>query len=409
MRVTTAFNRVLALPGAWVAVVSFTGEGIVVGLRRRGRWLRCPCGRRTRARYDTSRRRWRHLDFGACKMWLEADVHRVNCPACGRVRTEQVPWARAGARFSRDFEDVVAWLAQRMDKTSVARLLRCSWEAVDHVVTRVVAEHIDDSRLDQLYRIGVDEISYKRGHKYLTIVADHDTGRVVWIGRERSKAAFNAFFDELGPQRSSLLQAVTLDASSIYLPVARDRAAHATICVDPFHVISWANEVVHSVYRADGPVHAATRGRPTRKDWKRTRYALLAGAERLTEARRDLVNALRRHSYRLWRTWQLKERLRDLYRTVPPEDAAAHLRKWCTAALRSKIPAFRNLVRRIRKHFDAIIASIHQGLSNSRVEGLNGKIRLIQRRGYGFRNLDSLTAMIYLCLGGVTITLPTER
>jgi Helix-turn-helix domain of transposase family ISL3/zinc-finger of transposase IS204/IS1001/IS1096/IS1165 len=126
MRVTTAFNRVLALPGAWVATVSFTSCGIVVGLRRRGRWLCCPCGHRTRSRYDTSRRRWRHLDFGACKVWLEADLHRVDCPACRRVRTEQVPWARPGARHTRDFEDLVAWLAQRMDKTSVARLLRCS-------------------------------------------------------------------------------------------------------------------------------------------------------------------------------------------------------------------------------------------------------------------------------------------
>jgi transposase len=181
VRVTTAFNRVLNLPGAWVGSVSFTDAGIVIGLRRRRRLLACPCGRRTRARYDTSRRRWRHLDFGACKVFLEADVHRVDCRGCGRVRTEQVPWARPGARHTADVEDVAAWLAQRMDKTSVARLLRCSWEAVDHIVGRVVADHIDDARLDELYRIGVDEISYKRGHKYLTIVADHDTGRVAWV------------------------------------------------------------------------------------------------------------------------------------------------------------------------------------------------------------------------------------
>lgn len=111
MRVTTAFNRVLNLPGAWVGSVSFTDQGIVIGLRRRGQRLRCPCGQPTRARYDTSRRRWRHLDFGACMVWLEADVHRLDCRACGRVRTEQVPWARPGARHSRDFEDLAAWLA----------------------------------------------------------------------------------------------------------------------------------------------------------------------------------------------------------------------------------------------------------------------------------------------------------
>jgi len=139
VRVTTAFNRVVGLPGAWVASASFTDAGIVLGLRRRGRWLSRPCGQRTRARYDSSRRRWRHLNFGACRVWLEADVHRIDCRDCGRVRTEQVPWARPGSRHTADFEDVVGWLAQRMDKTSVARLMCCSWEAVDHIVGRVVA------------------------------------------------------------------------------------------------------------------------------------------------------------------------------------------------------------------------------------------------------------------------------
>jgi transposase len=121
-------------------------------------------------------------------VWLEADIHRVDCRTCRRVRTEQVPWARPNARHTSDFENVVAWLAQRMDKTSIGRLLRCSWEAVDAIVARVVVDHIDDSRLNHLYRIGVDEISYKRGHRFLTIVADHDTGNVVWVGKQASRS-----------------------------------------------------------------------------------------------------------------------------------------------------------------------------------------------------------------------------
>jgi transposase len=115
---------------------------------------------------------------------------------------------------------------------------------------------------------------------------------------------------------------------------------------------------------------------------------------------------LRRHSYRLWRIWELKEQLRDLYRIVDPADAAAYLRAWCTTALRSRIPTYETLVRRIRKHFDAIVAAVQLGLSNSRLEGINAKIRLIQRRGFGHANLDNLTAMIYLYLDGITIALP---
>ena len=131
VRLTTAFNRILRLSGATVQSAAFTEQGLVIALRRRQRRLVCPCGASTMARYDSSRRRWRHLDFGACQVWLEADIHRIDCRSCCRVRTEQVPWARPSARHTTDFENVAAWLAQRMDKASIARLLRCSWEAVD--------------------------------------------------------------------------------------------------------------------------------------------------------------------------------------------------------------------------------------------------------------------------------------
>ena len=186
-------------------------------------------------------------------MWLEADIHRIDCYTCRRVRTEQVPWARPRARHTSDFENVVAWLAQRMDKTSIGRLLRCSWEAVDAIVARVVVDHIDDARLDHLYRIGVDEISYKRGRKFLTVVADHDTGNVVWVGKQRSKAAFEEFFTALGPRRAAAIEAISLDGSSVYLPVTRAQIPQARICLDPFHVIKWTNEVVESVYRTEAP------------------------------------------------------------------------------------------------------------------------------------------------------------
>ena len=375
----------------------------------RSRRLVCPCGTVSRGRYDASVRRWRHLDFGACRVWLQAVIRRVDCRGCGRVRTERVPWARPGARFSADFEDVAAWLAQRMDKTGTARLLRCSWQAVDAIVTRVVAEHVDDARLDGLYRIGVDEISYKRGQRYLTIVADHDTGRVVWVGRNRDQKTFEEFFDKLGPQRAAAVQAISADASGIYLPVARERIPQAVICMDPFHVICWVNEALALVYRAEAPTIPSGPGLPSRREWRKTRYAVRAGAEHLDQEHQQILAQLRRRRYRLWRAWELKEQLRDLYRHIEPDHAADYLKAWCTSALRSRIPQFKTLVRRLRKHFHAIVASVQLGLSNSRLEGINAKIRLIQRRGYGYRNLDSLISMIYLCLSGITITLPTKK
>jgi transposase len=404
VRVSTAFNRILALPGASVTAVAFTDEGIVVSLRRRARRHRCPCGRRA-AGYDRSIRRWRHLDLAASRVWLEAEIWRVQCRACERVRTECVPWARPGARLSRDLEDLIAWLAQRTDKTSICRLLRVSWETVQAVVMRVVAEHLDDTRLAGVFNLGVDEISYKRGHQYLTVVADHDSGRVLHVAKGRSQAALQGFFDLLGPDRCAQVQAISMDMATIWREPCARSIPQAAICFDPFHVIRWANLALDAVYKTISREYGNGTGD---RDWRRTRYALRAGVERLDQDHHVLLRRLRRSRYALWRAWELKERLRDLYRTIEPGLARSHLRAWCRSAAQSRLRPFQNLARQIRKHFDGIIAAVEHGLSNSRLEGINAKIRLINRRGYGHPKAEHPAAMIHLCLGGITVPLPTE-
>lgn len=403
MRVTTAFNRVLQLVGAWVVSVTFTADGVVLGIRNRAKRLRCECGYTTRSCYDRSVRRWRHLDMGVMKVWLEGEIRRLDCKSCGRVVTETVPWARLRARHTRDFEDVVAWLCQRTDLTTVATLMRCSWTAVHNIVGRVVVEHIDDTRLENLYRIGVDEVSYRRGHWYLTIVADHDSGRVVWVGKTKRGAALEEFYDALGEDRTAQLEAVSMDLGTIYRDATRRKAPDAVICFDPFHVVQMANRALNAVYLA------ADHGTISGQQWRSVRTALRTGEERLDRKQKTLVNAVRRTSRRLWRAWDLKEDLRWLYRGVKPRDARAYLRGWLQSARRSRIGAFVNLARTITTNFEGIIAAIELGLSNSRLEGINSKIRVIQRRSYGHHTADAIAAMIYLCLGGITITLPTQR
>jgi transposase len=165
VRVTTAFNKLLALDGASVTGVSFTPDGVVVEIRARCRRPVCPCGWRGRAIYDRSRRRWRHLDLGASKLFIEAEIRRLDCSVCGRVRTEDVPWARPAARHTRDFEDVVAWLVQRCDKTSVAALMRTSWATVARIVARVVVDHLDPPS-----RGGHGSTRLAQRCRYLTVV-----------------------------------------------------------------------------------------------------------------------------------------------------------------------------------------------------------------------------------------------
>jgi transposase len=238
MRASTAFNTMLAIPGASVSAVRFEPTCVVVGLRRRGRRPVCPCGWKGRAIYDRSVRRWRHLDLGGSRLFLEAEVRRLHCRRCQRIRTEAVPWARPAARHSRDLQGLVAFMAQRMDKTTITKLLRISWETVAKIVIDVVADHLDDARLEGLYRIGVDEVSYRKGHRYLTVVADHDrAGAVVWAKEGKDAATLNAFYDELGEARCAQLEAVSMDMGEAFRKATDAKAGAARQCVDPFHVV----------------------------------------------------------------------------------------------------------------------------------------------------------------------------
>jgi transposase len=426
VRVTTAFNRLLAIVGASVVSVAFAPEGVVVGLRRRRRRPVCPCGWKGRAVYDRSTRRWRHLDLAATKLWLEAEIRRIRCRRCDRVRTEAVDWARPSARHTRDFEDVVAFMAQRMDKTTVTKLLRTSWETVAGIVGRVVAEHLDTRRLEGLYRIGVDEVSYRKGHRYLTVVADHDRdGTVVWADEGKDHTILEKFYDELGEDGCAQLEAVSLDMGGAYKRATDTKASQARQCVDPFHVIKLANEAIDkarqwawNVERRANPAPKRPRGRPpkgspptpTKPRWvKHTRWALLKDPDALNNSQLDVLDTLRRERSVLYRCWQLKEGLRDLFRLRRVEDAPRHLDWWLAWACRSRIPSFVTLSKTIRANRDRILAAVELGLSNSKLEGLNSKIRLINHRGYGHHSAAALIAMIYLCCGGITIELPTER
>ena len=227
MRVTTAFNRMLRLPGASVIDVSFGAEGVIVTVRLRRRRRVCSgCGQLGGEIHGRRLKRWRHLDLGANRCLIECELRRLWCRDCG-ARYEAVPWARAGSRYTRDFEDVVAWLAQQMAKTPIAGLLRIAWDSVGRIMERVIADRLDERRLSGLVAIGVDEISYRRHHRYLTSVVDHRTGAIVWCAPGRNTATLQRFFDELGERRHSI-RAVSIDMSGGYEKAVRDEKGCGT-------------------------------------------------------------------------------------------------------------------------------------------------------------------------------------
>jgi transposase len=412
VRVHEVFNSILDLEETSVRGVEVTPEAITVAVHLLGPH-RCPCGQLVAGRYDSSPRRWRHLDVAGKVLWLEALLARVWCPSCERVRTVEVPWARPGSRYTRSFEQHVAWLGQRMDLSSLARLMRCGWDAVHRILGRVVADHLVESRFDGLTRIGVDEVSYKRGHKYLTVVVDHDRRRVVWLGVGKSAETLRQFYEQLGTERCRRLEAVTMDGGTAYRRATEDHAPQALICMDPFHVMKWAGEALDSAFGSSqisglkAELAAITGNRL--RSWRAARHAVRAGQENLKAEHRKILRMLRRERRDLYRDWQLKEELRDLFSDITPELASAYLTEWIIRARREGSRSMYLLANKINNHATMIIAGIEQGLSNARLEGTNTRVKAIQRRSYGMPNPKSLAAIIYLCCGGFDIALPTRN
>lgn len=418
VRVTTVFNNLLGLSGVYVTNVGLERESrqVKVGVRLRRRRLLCPepgCGFTTRWRVDTRPRDswWRSVDMGAWKVIVTARLRRLACPDHG-VIVEAVPFARHRARFTRDFEDTVAWLASKTDKTAVCRLLRIAWPTVGAIVERVVADGVDADRLDGLRDIGVDEISWKKHHNYLTVVVDHATGDVVWTGKGKNAAALDAFFAELGPVRAARLRAISLDMGKAYpKSAAKDgHAPQAVICWDPFHVVALAAKALDKVRRAHWNQLRATTDPATAKRFKGARWALLRNPEDLSDRQADALAALRRAGGAVWRAYKGKESLRAIFAgDLSPAEASKLLDRWCAWAQRSRIPEFVALGRTIREHRDGILAAIRLGLTNARVEGRNATIRLITRRAYGFHSAAAVAALVMLCCGPITLQLPHEK
>jgi len=405
VRVTTAFKRLLRLPGASVIDVGFTDEGVVVTVRLRRRRRVCSiCGQTGRLEiHDRRIKRWRHLDLGASRCWIECELRLLRCRDCG-VRFEAVPWARPGAQHTRDFEDTVAWLAQQMAFTPITRLLRIGWATVGRIVERVVADHLDEDRLAGLVCIGVDEISYRRHHRYLTSVADHHSGAIVWCAAGRNSATLQGFFERLGDRKNSI-RAVSIDMSGEYERAIRADLPQAEICFDPFHVVRLAARATDQVRRDEWNRHERSHT-PTGRWVKGTRWSLLKAPANQSIYQLATLAEVQAHNRRLYRAFLLREELRLLYHLDDPALAPGHLDAWLAWASRSRLRPFIRLARTLREHRDGILAAIRLGLSNGRLEGLNSKIRLISHRAFGFHSADPLIALVYLCCAGVTIELP---
>ncbi len=412
MRATRVWKRLIGVDDRTVIEdIEFEDddEQVVVHVRpRRPRKRRCGRCEQLSPGYDNGdgRRRWRGLDLGTVKVWLEADAPRVRCAEHG-VTVIAVPWARHDAGFTRDFEDQAAWLATQASQSAIKSLMRIAWVTVGRIIARVVGERgagVDP--LAGLVRIGIDEISHRKGHNYLTVVVDHDSGRLVWVKPGRNKKTVEAFFDALGAERCAQIRLVSADAADWIGDVVAERCPKAVRCMDPFHVCQWATKALDDVRRETWNDARRAGQKAVAKDLKGARYALWKNPQDLTERQQAKLADIARTNKRLYRAYLLKEQLRKVFHQDTAEQAIKLLGEWLAWASRSQVPAFVKLARAIREHKTRIHAALLHGLSNARVESMNQKLRLVMRRAFGFRSVEALIGLAFLAHGGLCPPLP---
>ncbi|MGB0095968.1 MAG: transposase [Solirubrobacteraceae bacterium] len=475
MRATTILNRLLDLQGVWVKKVKFEPRRVVVTVALKRRQLVCPkCSystphRESKQHHDSV---WRHLDLGVWRLEIRARLRRLRCPEHG-AHVEGVPFARDGARFTRDFDDLVAWLVTKMDKTSLCRLVRIDWETVGRIIKRVGDELLPADRLADLFEISIDEVAWRKGHHYLTLIGDHLRSCVVWGTNGKGAAAADRFFDELDPEiaaspspppqplenrsahakqprqapepaimvpfgpcptvpaghgipvawlapgseldpqlvaRASRLTAVSMDMTGGYGASVREHAPQATIVIDNYHVVQLATKALDEVRREYWNELRHAGQADIAKQFKADRWALLKNPDELTDRQAITLAAIRAGGGKVARAWSMKEMVRAIFAPGLTVEAVGELLDRLLARLsRCRLRPFIRLGKTIRKHRDGILAARRLKLSNARAEALNNKVKLIVRRAYGFHSAQAALALVHLACGPVTLTLPHEQ
>ena len=403
------------------AILGFTGEVVImsvevvsgdrarlrvhvrVKVRRRGRCGRCGS---VASWFDNGDgvRSWRHLDAGFAIVEVVALARRVDCRECGPT-VAAVPWARHASAFSRAFEDLVVHDAIVGNKQAAADRYAISWRAVNNMCTRLAEEALGRvDLLDGLIAVAIDEVKYKKGQRYLTVVCDHVTGRVVWAAKGRSKETVRAFFDALG-HRAEQLEFVTADGATWITDVVAERAPEAIVCLDTFHVIGWATNALDEVRREEWNLLRRAGRAKAAKEFKGLRFLLRRNWENLTMGQREVIWALEAANRRAFRAFQLKEELRDIF-ALPLLKARRALDNWLHYATRSKLAPFVRLARTIRTYRASIEATIEWRLTNGIAESNNAAIGRIRTNARGFHNPEAFITMILLERAGLAPNLP---
>ena len=387
LQLITILNRCHHFPGFVYQQARFSSDhmSIEIAVRpRKGSGAVCSRCHQPAPGYDQlSERRFEFIPFWGFLVFLLYSMRRVDCRRCEAVVVEEVPWGDGKRTLTRAYMLFLARWARRLSWKETAEAFRTSWEKVFDAVEHVVAFGLENRKLGAIDAIGVDEIQYAKGHKYLTLVyqIDLDVTRLLWVGKERTIESFQGFFTTIGDEVASKIVFVCSDMWEPYLKVIREKCSDALHILDRFHIVAKMNQALDDV-RAEEARRMKQEGfHPV---LKKSRWLLLKRQENLTGKQRFRLRDLLRYNLKSVRAYLLKEAFQQLWDYNSPAWAGKFLDEWCRHVMRSRIEPMKKIARTLRRHRELILNYFHAQklLSSGVVEGLNNKAKVTMRRSY---------------------------
>jgi transposase len=401
MQVKTVLNRVHPVKGFVYGKVRFVNDWIEVDVlpRKGARPICSGCGQRGPG-YDTlAARHFHFVPLWAINVILVYAMRRVDCPRCG-VTVEQVPWGDGKRHLTRAYAVFLATWGRRLSWKEVSTIFRVSWEKVYRSVAWVVEYGLEHRDLQGITAIGVDEVQFQKGHRYLTVVyqINADCRRLLWVGQDRTAKTLLRFFKMLGRERTAAIQFVCSDMWQPYLKVIAKKAGQAVHILDRFHIVARLNKALDEIRAAEAKQLARDGYEAA---LKHSRWCFLKREENLTDKQQVKLDDLLQYDLKSVRGYLLKQSFQLLWEYVSPYWAGRFLDSWVTRAMRSRLEPIKKVARSIRKHRELILNwfKAKKEFNSGIVEGLNYKIKLTIRKAYGYRELKVAEIAIYHALG----------
>jgi len=399
------YRRILGIEAPWhVESVELNLEAGEVHVHlAHDEMIDCPCaecGAPGKLHDHQGERQWRHLDTCQYQTILHAEPPRSECSEHG-VRVVKLPWAEPRSRFTALFEALaIEWLKEA-SQTAVAGQLQLSWDEIHGIMERAVKRGLERREAEPVSQLGIDEKSFRKGHKYMTLVNDLSGGRVLYVAEDRKQSSLDGFWGTLTPEQMAGIEAVAMDMWDPYIRSVREHVPEADgkIVFDKFHVAQHLSQAVDRVRRKENKTLRAAgddRLTGTRYDWLKNPAAME------TKDRREFAE-LKKSGLKTARAWALKETAMSVYGYIYERPARKHFRWWHNWAVHSRLQPMIEVARMMKRRFENIITYLRHRITNAASESINAKIQWVKYTARGFRNKQNFIHAIYFHCGGLDL------